>query len=123
MSGVINVTGVNPNGATNLQVLIVDVSIPEDDDAEITDFGVTAGDPGSDTNSIFYLEVSKDGFTVDVRVKSVIEIIRAGTVFKSLANPIRVAAGEDFRVRFKQGTKSRVSAEIFGRTKHNDIRD
>jgi len=125
MGGVVNVFGRSEVGSTALAVLIPPKRVGSRDGALITDFGASVKDPGSDTKSVFYLEVSADEFVADVRPVSAIEITRSGTVYKTYGNNpstyIRVKANEEFRVRYKQDVASRVTAEVLGRTQHNDI--
>jgi hypothetical protein len=123
MSGVLNVCAELDPGSIALAVVVPAVTVPPEEEVTITDFGASAKDTGTtaNTNSYFRLETSGDGFVSDVKKASIIEIVQGGTVLKSLERPIVLGPGQSFRVLGKQDVVTRMSAELFGGTKFNDI--
>jgi len=121
MSGVLNAYGSLPVGAVSLTVVIPATQVDGENDLEITDFGATAKDTGtsSNTNTDVSLETSVDGSAYSVR--DTIQIVQGGTVLESLFSPVRVPGGQFFRVRAVQSVATKLTASLKGRTLHNDI--
>jgi hypothetical protein len=86
----------------------------------LTDFGSTQVDDAADGQ--YRLEISNDGFQYDLREVSRITAVAGGTVFKTFDSPIVVDPGEEFRVRYVQGTPGRASSEVFGVAEKQSVR-
>ena len=123
MGGSLNKFGKNDSGSVSLVTLIGPTLVPAEDEAFITSFGATSKDAGEDAE--FLLEISSDGFSSDVRQRSELEIPDGGPVQRVFddSSGIRVKGGSSFRVRAKHGVAAKMTAELQGRTKHNDISD
>lgn len=102
-------------------VLIGPVLVAADNNARITDFGATGG-PGA-ANGVYELQKSNDGFALDVRPISRIEMPVAGTSLKTWDSPPLIEGGESFRVIASQTTPGPMSAELMGQTKNANIVD
>lgn len=120
MSGILQKFGENPGALVDTD-LIASIQVPAGDELTITDFGTSASDASAD--SVINLQVSNDNFAASIVTISRIEMPTGGTVLKTFETPIKVKAGNYFRLRFSQGTAGTISGELYGETKNADISD
>lgn len=111
--GDLSLLGAN-SGSLSEVILIPAKIIAVGEEANITDFGATGGVGSVDT--LVRFQLSDDNFSGSIVEFSRIEIPSNGTVLKTLDTPIKVKAGESFRVVGIQGTIGDFSAELSGQT-------
>jgi hypothetical protein len=119
MPGTLNKFGSNAGSLVDVAVIAATPVV--NNRALIYEFGSTMEDVGADGR--FQIQVSRDGFALDIRTRSRIVMPVGGTFLKVLTKPVIVQPGESFRVVAKEGVIAEVSAEVHGETDTLSIED
>lgn len=115
--GVINKAATHP-GAVVPTVLIGTFAVPAGQRGFITEF--TAEMRTGGTDGAFILQMSNDGFFIDIVEKDRIEMPVAGDFLKTYDSGLLIPEGYAMRVVFSQGVAGVVGAMISGATERLD---
>jgi hypothetical protein len=116
MSNILNEFGRSTAGALVETVIVGPTTIGVTFRGLVSDFGATMANPGA--NGTIRLQISNDGFVVNIWTIGQIEMDVPGTILKTYDSILELPSTLQFRITFVQTTASELTVEMTGQTQN-----